>query len=289
MGKDIKADYRESKRRYRQLKAHYIEEKHGIKDAAKLDLQSLKDEYKLKRVSIKKPLKVKKYRLKIQRRAENRRLNEPPKRKLIEEIGNSVTHGIGAIIALVCLILMVGKAKTGTALFASVVYGVCFILQMLFSCLYHSFGSGTTVKRVFRRFDYSSIYLQIGGTFAPLFLIYMNDSMWGYPYGLIFFIVQWALIATGITFVSVFGPGRIKWLHYTLYFVLGWSGILFVPHFIAHNLPLFFFILGGGLIYTLGMIPFSALKNKSSAHFIWHFFVLAGAVVQWLGIYLYVL
>ena len=138
MGKDIKADYRESKRRYRQLKAHYIEEKHGIKDAAKLDLQSLKDEYKLKRVSIKKPLKVKKYRLKIQRRAENRRLNEPPKRKLIEEIGNSVTHGVGAIIALVCLILMVGKAKTGTALFASVVYGVCFILQMLFSCFYHT-------------------------------------------------------------------------------------------------------------------------------------------------------
>ena len=44
------------------------------------------------------------------------------------------------------------------------------------------------------------------------------------------------------------------------------------------------YILGGGVIYSLGIIPF-ALKKKVS-HFIWHFFVLAGAVVQWVGIYL---
>ena len=85
-----------------------------------------------------------------------------------------------------------------------------------------------------------------------------------------------------------FGPGRIKWLHYTLYFVLGWSGVLFIPYFISDNLPLLFFILGGGVVYTLGMIPF-VLKKKKAAHFIWHFFVLFGAIIQWSGIYLHVL
>lgn len=289
MGKEILADYKELKKQYGQLKARYYQEKHAIKDKAKADLVSLKDAYRIDRLAVRKPLKADQYRLKVQKKTKNRELNEPPKRKLIEEIGNSVTHGVGAVIAFVCLMLMVNKAKTGIALFAASVYGVCFILQMLFSCLYHSFRSGTTVKRIFRRFDYSTIYLQIGGTFAPLYLIYMNDSMWGYPSGHIFFIVQWTLIAVGITFVSVFGPGRIKWLHFTLYFVLGWSGILFIPYFIKNDPALLCFILGGGLVYTLGMIPFSLLKKKSSAHFIWHFFVLFGAVIQWLGIYLYVL
>ena len=54
---------------------------------------------------------------------------------------------------------------------------------------------------------------------------------------------------------------------------------------LRNNLPLFLTVLGGGVVYTVGIIPF-ALKRKG-AHFIWHFFVLAGAVLQWLGIYLY--
>ncbi|MBO4407113.1 MAG: hemolysin III family protein [Clostridia bacterium] len=288
MGKETKAEYRELKKEYRLIKTQYSEEKRAIKDKARRAREELRDEYKIRRFSLKKPLKADKYRLRVERKRENRALNEPPRRKLIEEIGNAVTHGVGAAIALVCLFLMLHKAKTGVALTAAAVYGTCFVLQMLFSCLYHSFASGTTVKRVFRRFDYSTIYLQIGGTFAPLYLIYMNGSMWGSPWGYVFFAVQWAFIAVGVTFVSVFGPGRIKWLHFTLYFVLGWSGVLFIPYFLSNDPALFFFILGGGLIYTLGMIPFSALKKKESAHFIWHFFVLFGAIVQWTGIYLYV-
>ena len=52
------------------------------------------------------------------------------------------------------------------------------------------------------------------------------------------------------------------------------------------NLPLFFFTLAGGLLYTIGIIPF-ALKKKG-AHFIWHFFVLFGSITHWFGIYLYI-
>ena len=44
-------------------------------------------------------------------------------------------------------------------------------------------------------------------------------------------------------------------------------------------------ILIGGIIYTIGMIQFS--RDKEYDHFIWHFFVLAGAVLHWFGIYLF--
>ena len=54
---------------------------------------------------------------------------------------------------------------------------------------------------------------------------------------------------------------------------------------VKDSLPLFFFMLGGGLLYTLGIIPFAI--RKKGAHFIWHFFVLFGAVTHWFGIYLF--
>ena len=90
----------------------------------------------------------------------------------------------------------------------------------------------------------------------------------------------------GITFIGIFGPARVKPLHYTLYFLIGWSGLLFVPDMIKHDMWLFILILGGGILYPIGMIPFG-LRRKGS-HFIWHIFVLLGAAAQWLGIYLFV-
>ena len=207
--------------------------------------------------------------------------NEPPKRSVLEEVGNAVTHGVGALLGIAGLVLLLIKSDTTPKVIASCIYGVCFILMFLMSCLYHSFRSGSRVKRLWRRFDYISIYLLIGGTFTPLWLVY-----WGTPLGLALCCLQWAVIITGVTFIGVFGPGRIRWLHMALYIVLGWSGLIFLPDLIRRNLPLFWMVLGGGVIYTLGIIPF-ALKKKGS-HFLWHFFVLFGAVIHWIGIYLYV-
>ena len=146
------------------------------------------------------------------------------------------------------------------------------------SCLYHSFKYGSTVKRLFRRFDYSSIYLLIGATFVPILLIFFGGS-----FGIIFVIIQWIIIITGVAFIGVFGPHKLKALHITLYIVLGWSGLILLPKMLTDNITLFCYILGGGIIYTLGIIPF-ALKKKVS-HFIWHFFVLLGAIVQFIGIF----
>ena len=120
----------------------------------------------------------------------------------------------------------------------------------------------------------------IGGTFAPILLCYSES-----PLAIWFFFIQWALIATGVTFIGVYGPTRLKWLHFPLYLLLGWLGVMFIPEMIARgDYLLFGLILGGGVIYSLGVIPFTMKKNV--AHFIWHFFVLGGAVVQWIGIYL---
>ncbi len=169
----------EHKKQYRDLKLNYLRDKAALKDQAKKDLEERKQQYTVDKLSIEQPLKAEKYRLKIQKKNRNRALNEAPRRGILEEVGNATTHGVGAILGLVCLGLMIAKANDAWSLTAAIIYGSCFFLQMLFSCLYHSFRCGSTVKRIFRRFDYSSIYLAIGGTFAPLWLIYMRTKMWG--------------------------------------------------------------------------------------------------------------
>lgn len=207
-------------------------------------------------------------------------LNEPPKRSILEEIGNAVTHGVGALFAVAGLVLLLLRSRTPLQVLCSLVYGICLLLMFLMSCLYHSFRWGSRVKRLWRRFDYISIYLLLGGTFTPLWLLF-----WREPAGVLLCCLQWAVILTGIVFVAVFGPGRPKALHSVLFVVLGWIGLVFMPRMLRENLPLFIATLAGGVIYTLGVIPF-ALKKRGS-HFLWHFFVFFGAAAHWVGIYFF--
>ncbi|MBR3429104.1 MAG: hemolysin III family protein [Clostridia bacterium] len=205
---------------------------------------------------------------------------EPPKRSVLEEVGNAVTHGTGALIGIAGLVLMLAASDTALKKWSAAIYGSCFITMFMMSCLYHAFKWGTKVKRLWRRFDYISIYLLIGGSFTPLWLLF-----WGNIQGLIFCIAEWAVILAGIVFISVFGTDRARGIHIALYIILGWCGLVFLPKMFRENIPLFCFILSGGLLYTLGIIPFAA--RRKGAHFIWHFFVLFGAVIHWFGIYFY--
>lgn len=204
----------------------------------------------------------------------------PPKRSILEEIGNAITHGIGAGFAIVAFILMLICADGGAEYASAIIYFAGQFILFMSSCLYHAFAHGSAVKRLFHRFDYSSIYLLIGATFAPVLL-----CCFGNLFGYIFFAVQWAIIIAGISLVGVFGPSRLSFIHIPIYVILGWSALMLLPEMFSTNLHLTLWILIGGIIYTLGLIPF--FMRSRASHFIWHFFVLFGAVVQWIGIYVH--
>ena len=254
-------------------KKEYKQENKKIKKEYKNTKKNLKEQYKKEIIQIKNKFSQNKT-IKYQKK----NVVNPPQRPLLEEIGNAVTHGIGSIFSIIAFILMLSLSNNNIKIISSIMYFIGLFTMFTMSCLYHSFKYGTTVKRLFRRFDYSSIYLLIGATFIPILLIYIGGT-----YGIIFLIIQWIIIITGVTFIAIFGPHKLRSLHITLYVTLGWSGLLLLPNMIKNNIQLFYYILGGGIIYTLGIIPF-ALKKKAS-HFIWHFFVLLGAIVQFIGIY----
>ena len=214
----------------------------------------------------------------IRRRVIAKAKNEPPVLSLKEEAFNAVSHGIGAGLAVAAMVLLLLRSHTGLEIMASCFYGISMIVMMLSSCIYHAMPSGSRIKRVCRRLDYSSIYLLIGGTFAPILLVFMGNKV-----GILFFCIQWAVILSGVTLVSVFGPGKWRPLHFTLYFVIGWSGLLFLPTLYRYDRTLLLLIFLGGAAYTLGMIPFA--RKRKYDHCVWHLFVLAGALFHWVGIY----
>ena len=214
----------------------------------------------------------------IRRRVIAKAKNEPPVLSLKEEVFNAVSHGIGAGLAVAAMVLLLLRSHTGLEIMASCFYGISMVVMMLMSCIYHAMPTGSAIKKVCRRFDYLSIYLLIGGTFAPILLVYVGGT-----FGVILFCIQWGVILSGGILVMTFGPGRWRALHFSLYFILGWSGLAFLPDFYLHAQKLLWFILVGGLVYTLGMIPFA--RNHKYDHCVWHLFVLVAAVMHWIGIY----
>ena len=147
----------------REKRLKKIEEK-AEKKSAKKELKQCIEEHDL--VGRVKGIINKEKRSAKQKR--NRELNEPPVLEVTEEIGNSITHGVGALIGIAMLVLMIVFSKSGLHLLAGIFYGLSIFVMMLMSCLYHAFKGGLAVKRLWRRFDYSSIYLLIGENVPPI-------------------------------------------------------------------------------------------------------------------------
>ena len=77
-----------------------------------------------------------------------------------EEIGNAITHGCGAAFAIVAIILLSIFAEGALQVIAGLIYSISMLFVYSASCLYHAFKKGTNVKRIFRIFDHSAIFIQ---------------------------------------------------------------------------------------------------------------------------------
>ncbi|WP_025724903.1 PAQR family membrane homeostasis protein TrhA [Acholeplasma granularum] len=207
-----------------------------------------------------------------------------------EEIANSISHGVMALFAIFALIMMIIKSQNGWQLAASIVFGLSMFLLYISSTLYHAL-SFTKAKGLFKRFDHISIYMLIGGTFAPIFLLLpsFQEPLFGIEnfisIGLSLFIGQWLLILLGIILKSIW-VYKFQTMHVIIFLLIGWSGLYFMYDLYHFSMASMWLILLGGLSYSLGVI-FYKKSNKEYFHFIWHIFVGMGTILQFLAIYNY--
>jgi hemolysin III len=193
-----------------------------------------------------------------------------------------------AIFGIVALILLLIKSDSTMDVFAAIIFGFGIINLYTMSTLYHSLFH-PKAKALFQRFDHLSIYILIGGTFAPALLLIpgLQESFLGLGVGLgpLLFIVQWSLIIVGIVFKSIWIHKYAKF-HLFIYLAMGWSAVVFINQLFAYQQGAFWFVFLGGVAYTLGVIFYVRPKIKYF-HFIWHIFTALGTVLQFVAIYGY--
>lgn len=165
---------------------------------------------------------------------------------------------------------------------AALLYSIFMLLEYVMSTLYHAL-SADRAKRVFKVLDHSFIYLFIAATYTPYCLITLVDSV---GVGLCVFV--WAVALVGVA-VEAFWVFRPRWVSAVLYLCLGWAVVVFIPQLYALLDPAaFWLLLAGGLCYSIGCI-FYVLKKIPYMHSIFHLWILAGSIYQFLSIVLFVL
>lgn len=203
---------------------------------------------------------------------------------LKEEIANGVTHGIGAVAAIVGLAVLVGyAAMNGDAqdVTAVAVFGGSMILLYTSSTLYHSVPHDGA-RRVLKVLDHASIYILIAGTYTPFALISLRGDL-----GWEVFAIIWSLAACGVLF-KLFFTGKFDKLSTLIYLGMGWL-VVFYGGPVMEAVPTggMWLLLAGGLSYTLGVV-FYVWHGLPFNHAIWHLFVLGGTVLHYFSILLYV-
>ena len=202
----------------------------------------------------------------------------------LEEKLNAITHGIAALLGIAALVLLIvyNSHKTDWSLFSVIVYGISIIVLFLASTLYHSI-QGERKKHYFRIIDHISIYLLIAGTYTPVLLIALEQTL-----GWTLFWIVWGIAAIGVV-LKLFFTGRFEVFSVILYLVMGWLIIFDFSNLssqIGDHGILFFF--AGGLFYTVGIV-FYAIDKIPYNHVIWHLFVLAGAIGHFFMVFLYII
>ncbi|MFY0713991.1 hemolysin III family protein [Seonamhaeicola sp. NFXS20] len=203
---------------------------------------------------------------------------------LFEEKLNAITHAFGALFGVIALVLLIlfDTHKTNFSLGSVIVYGTSIIILFTASTLYHTVKK-RKLKHYFRIIDHISIYLLIAGTYTPVLLITLNDSL-----GWMLFYIVWGIAAFGVI-LKLFFTGRFEIFSTLLYLVMGWLIVFDFSNFselVSSNAVLLLF--AGGLAYTGGII-FYAIEKIKFNHVIWHLFVLAGAVCHFFMIFFYII
>jgi hemolysin III len=200
-----------------------------------------------------------------------------------EEAANSISHGLGLLLAVVAVpILVIEAVRLGSVQFTVgvCVFGGTLILLYLASTLYHSL-THEAGKSLCRLLDHTAIFLLIAGTYTPFSLGVLRG-----PWGWSLLAIIWALAILGIT-LKIRVRTRYSRITIVLYVIMGWLAIVAIkPILLLVPVPGIVLIFAGGIAYTAGLAFFAAQRLRYN-HFIWHLFVIAGTTCHFFAVLWY--
>ena len=205
--------------------------------------------------------------------------DKPPKPRL-----RGVFHLVGAVCALVAGPFLYVSASPETLAVGVVVYGVCLVLLLGVSGLYHVPMWPPATRARLRRLDHSMIFIFVAGTYTPI-LLELGDQV-----SPIMMPAVWLAASAGTAMVLFF-DGLPRYVTVTPYLVMGWGAVAIMPPLLEHlgGFP-FALVVVGGVIYSVGAVIYARRSpNPAPAvfgyHEIFHVMVLLAAACHYAAIW----
>lgn len=204
-----------------------------------------------------------------------------------EEIMNMVTHIVGGCLAIIgSLFCIPASCRFGgwENILGAVIYCLSMIGVYTMSSVYHGLHTGTA-KKVMQVIDHCAIYFLIAGTYTPIMITGFLPAFPKIGWGLL--LMQWGLTAIAVTLTAI-DLKKHKVFSMICYIFMGWGIIFFLPQAMAvMTKPGFYWLLAGGISYTIGAILFGLGKKMRWMHAVFHIFVILGSLFQYVAIVFY--
>ncbi|MBE6648524.1 MAG: hemolysin III family protein [Ruminococcaceae bacterium] len=206
-----------------------------------------------------------------------------------EEIINTVSHTLGAALGIAALALcVVFTALRGNVwgVVSGSIYGASLVLLYTMSSVYHGIRH-EFAKKVMQVVDHCTIYFLIAGSYTPIALCAIRSIA---PItGWVLFGVVWGLAIVAATLTAI-DLKKFKVFSMICYIGMGWS-IVFAAKTAIAAIPEtgLWYLLAGGISYTVGAVLYGLGKKHRYMHSVFHIFVVAGSVLQFVCIFFYVL
>ena len=203
----------------------------------------------------------------------------------IKDFWSAVTHFIGMVAAIIGMPILLIKAASYQASFLAMISFMIFMLSMILlygaSASYHSFHVSNRVDLNLKKIDHSSIFILIAGSYTPICLTALKDTI-----GPILLTMIWIIAIAGIVF-KLFWVTCPKWVSSVMYSLMGWLCIILPQILDAVSMQAFVWLLAGGIAYTIGAVIYALkpklLTSKSFGnHEIFHCFVLLGSLCHYI-------
>lgn len=206
-----------------------------------------------------------------------------PKYTLGEELVNSISHGLGAGLAIAALVLLIIRANSAIGIVTGVIYASIMIILYIVSCIYHALSPKLKGKKVFRVLDHCNVLLMVAGTYTPICLSLLGGSLGWTVFGIVWGITILAIVLNCINIE------KYKKICLACNLLLGWAALIIIKPLIeACPVNGLILLIGGGVVYSIGAILYGIGKKKRYVHSVFHFFVIGASILHFFMIYLYV-
>ncbi|MGH3243121.1 MAG: PAQR family membrane homeostasis protein TrhA [Spirillospora sp.] len=191
---------------------------------------------------------------------------------------------VGAFPAvLVAGLVLVALGPSLEARLASAVYVATSGLLFGISGTYHRQTSHRLLE-ILRRFDHANIYLIIAGTYTPFAVLALDGGV-----RVAVLAIVWTGAIAGVVFRTAWITAP-RALYVTLYIVLGWVAVFFLPQFLdGAGLVACLMVASGGVCYSIGGVVYGLRRPNPSPrwfgfHEVFHACTLAAYILQYIAV-----